>query len=95
MKLKRMSLRFNLENENDRKVWKHLQDLSGSKNKAVISAINGYFEKDNNLAEVIRETIKECLRDMSVVQIQTEPTTERLSEEENELMDSLNMFLGG
>lgn len=32
---------------------------------------------------------------MSVVQIQTEPTTERLSEEENELMDSLNMFLGG
>lgn len=72
-----------------------MQDLSGSKNKAVISAINGYFEKDNNLEEVIRETIKECLRDMSVVQIQTEPTTERLSEEENELMDSLNMFLGG
>lgn len=95
MKLKRMSLRFNLENENDHKAWKHLQDLSGSKNKAVISAINGYFEKDNNLEEVIRETIKECLRDMSVVQIQTEPTTERLSEEENELMDSLNMFLGG
>lgn len=95
MKLKRMSLQFNLENENDRKAWKHLQDLSGSKNKAVISAINGYFEKDNNLEEVIRETIKECLRDMSVVQIQTEPTTERLSEEENELMDSLNMFLGG
>ena len=95
MKLKRMSLRFNLDNEADRKAWKHLQDLSGSKNKAVISAINGYFEKDNNLEEVIRETIKECLRDMSVVQIQTEPTTERLSEEENELMDSLNMFLGG
>lgn len=46
MKLKRMSLRFNLENENDRKAWKHLQDLSGSKNKAVISAINGYFEKE-------------------------------------------------
>ena len=32
---------------------------------------------------------------MSVVQTQAEPTTETLSEEENELMDSLDMFLGG
>ena len=90
MKLKRISLRFNLENESER-----LQDLSGSKNKAIISAINGYFEQENDLAETIRETIMECLRDMSVVQTQAEPTTETLSEEENELMDSLDMFLGG
>ena len=37
----------------------------------------------------------ECLRDMSVVQTQAEPTTERLSEEEIEFMDSLDMFFGG
>lgn len=34
------------------------------------------------------------LRNISVVQAQAEPTTEILSEEENELMDSLDMFLG-
>lgn len=95
MKLKRISLRFNLENESDRRAWERSQDLSGSKTKAIISAINGYFEQENNLAETIRETIMECLRDMSVVQTQAEPTTERLSEEENEFMDSLDMFFGG
>ena len=72
MKLKRISLRFNLENESDRRAWERLQDLSGSKNKAIISAINGYFEQENDLAETIRETIMECLRDMSVVQTQAE-----------------------
>ena len=54
MKLKRISLRFNLENESDRRAWERLQDLSGSKNKAIISAINGYFEQENDLAETIR-----------------------------------------
>lgn len=72
-----------------------MQGLSDSKNKAVISAINRYFEQENNLEGTIRETIKECLREVSVVQTQAEPTTETLSEEENELMDSLDMFLGG
>lgn len=94
MSIKRMSLRFNLDNEADRKAWELLQNLSSSKNKAIISAINGYFEQDNNLAEIVRETIAECLRNISVVQAQAEPITEILSEEENELMDSLDMFLG-
>ena len=76
------------------KYAENLQNLSGSKNKAIISAINGYFEQDNNLAEIVRETIAECLRNISVVQAQAEPITEILSEEENELMDSLDMFLG-
>ena len=57
MKLKRISLRFNLENESDRRAWERLQDLSGSKNKAIISAINGYFEQENNLAETIRRCV--------------------------------------
>ena len=48
----------------------------------------------DNLAEIVRETIAECLRNISVVQAQADPTTEILSEEENELMDSLDMFLG-
>lgn len=44
-----MSLRFNLDNEADRRAWEHLQGLSGSKNKAVISSINRYFETEGDL----------------------------------------------
>ncbi len=90
---KRFSLRFNLDNEADRKAWKYLQSAPDSKNKAIISAINAYFETDGNLEKVIRETIRECLKDISVVQAVTEEPTEEISEDENTLMDSLEMFM--
>ena len=90
---KRFSLRFNLENEADRRAWEHLQSAPDSKNKAIISAINAHFETDGNLEKVIRETIKECLKDISVVQTVTEEATEEISEDENTLMDSLDLFL--
>ena len=90
---KRFSLRFNLDNEADRKAWEYLQSAPESKNKAIISAINAYFETDGNLEKVIRETIKECLKDISVVQAVTEEPTEEISEDENTLMDSLEMFM--
>ena len=89
---KRFSLRFNLDNEADRKAWEYLQSAPDSKNKAIISAINAYFEQDGNLEKVIRETIRECLKDISVVQAAAEPT-EEISEDENTLMDSLEMFM--
>ena len=44
MSIKRMSLRFNLDNEADRKAWKHLKNTANSKNKAVITAINQFYE---------------------------------------------------
>ena len=90
---KRFSLRFNLDNEVERKAWEHLQSVTDSKNKAIISAINAYFETDGNLEKVIRETIRECLKNISVVQAVTEEPTEEISEDENTLMDSLDMFL--
>ena len=90
---KRFSLRFNLDNEADRKAWEYLQSTPDSKNKAIISAINAYFESDGNLEKVIRETIRECLKNISVVQAVTEEPTEEISEDENTLMDSLEMFL--
>ena len=91
--IKRFSLRFNLDNEADRKAWEHLQSVTDSKNKAIISAINAYFETDGNIEKVIRETIRECLKDISVVQAATEEPTEEISEDENTLMDSLEMFM--
>ena len=90
---KRFSLRFNLDNEAARKAWENLQSAPDSKNKAIISAINACFETDGNLEKVIRETIRACLKDISVVQAVTEEPTEEISEDENTLMDSLDMFL--
>ena len=90
---KRFSLRFNLDNEADRKAWEYLQTTPDSKNKVIISAINAYFETDGNIEKVIRETIRECLKDISVVQAVADKPTEEISEDENTLMDSLDMFL--
>ena len=90
---KRFSLRFNLDSEADRNAWNHLQSVTDSKNKSVISAINAYFEQDGNLEKVIRETIRECLKDISVAQAVADKTTEEISEDENTLMDSLDMFM--
>ena len=89
---KRFSLRFNLDNEADRKAWEHLQSTPDSKNKTIICAINAYFEQGGNLEKVIRETIRECLKDISVVKTEAAPA-EEISEDENSLMDSLDMFL--
>lgn len=90
---KRFSLRFNLDNEADRRAWEHLKSAPESKNKTIISAINAYFETDGNIEKVIRETIRECLKDISVVNTAVEEPTEEISEDENTLMDSLDMFL--
>ena len=90
---KRFSLRFNLDNEADRNAWEHLQSAPESKNKTIISAINTYFETDGNIEKVIRETIRECLKDISIVQMAAEEPTKEISEDENTLMDSLEMFM--
>ena len=89
---KRFSLRFNLDNEAERKAWEHLQSVLDSKNKTIISAINAYFETDGNIEKVIRETIRECLKDMPIVKAVEEPI-EEISEDENTLMDSLDLFM--
>ena len=89
---KRFSLRFNLDNESERKAWEHLQSAPDSKNKAIIASINAYFETDGNIEKVIRETIRECLKDMPIVKAVEEPT-EEISEDENTLMDSLDLFM--
>lgn len=94
MSIKRMSLRFNLDNEADRKAWEHLKNVTDSKNKAVITAVNQFYEPHTEITEVIRKTIRECLKNLSVIQTESAQLAETLSEEENKLMDSLDMFLG-
>lgn len=95
MSIKRMSLRFNLDNEADRSAWEHLENVADSKNKAVITAINQFYEPHTEITEVIRRTIQECLQNLSVIKTESEQPPEILSEEENLLLDSLDDFLGG
>ena len=89
---KRFSLRFNLDNESERKAWERLQSAPDSKNKAIIASINAYFETGGNLEKVIRETIRECLKDVPIIKAVEEPI-EEISEDENTLMDSLDLFM--
>ena len=91
-----MSLRFNLDNESDRKAWEHLQSIPGSKNKAVIDALNASFEQANALAELIRQTIRECLSAGAFVPVDISSQVEEpeISEDEAALLDAMDAFMG-
>ena len=94
MSIKRMSLRFNLDNKADHSAWEYLKNITDSKNKAVIAAINQFYEPHAETTETIKITVYECLRNLSVIQTKSPQPTETLSEEENLLLDSLDDFLG-
>lgn len=95
MKLKRMSIRFNLEQEADRRAWEHLQCIKTSRNQAVIAAINASFEPVNqSLTNAIRETIRECLQNISASQVPLPEQASAISEEESALLDSLDDLMG-
>ena len=93
MSVKRMSLRFNLDKEEERRAWEHLQAVPGSRNRAVINAINQTLPED--LADVIRSTVRECFREFSAVPAEKPVQIPAISEDELGLLDSLEDFLGG
>lgn len=88
--MKRISVRFDLNREADRRAWEYLQSVSGSKNKAVIDALCSH-STDSAVAEIIRSTIRECLQGVTVSSAAPAP---QITEEENDLLDSLDAFLG-
>lgn len=78
-----MKFRFNLDNDLNRKAWEHLQ-TQGSKNKAIIYALNS---QNSDITKIIKQTIKECLKDISFI------SENNLSNDENLLFDSLDDFI--
>ena len=96
MSIKRMSLRFNLENESDRRAWEHLQSFPGSRNKAAIDAINAFFEQADTISDLIRETIRECLSAGTFVpaDISSQEEEPEISEDEEALLDAMDAFMG-
>ena len=96
MSIKRMSLRFNLDNESDRRAWEHLQSFPGSRNKAAIDALNAFFEQTDTLSDLIRETIRECLSAGTFVpaDISSQRAEPEISEDEEALLDAMDAFMG-
>ncbi|MDD4450011.1 MAG: hypothetical protein PHS76_04845 [Sphaerochaeta sp.] len=94
MKPKRLSVRFNMDSAADRRAWEYLQGAEASKNKTVIAAINAYFGQDRDIADIIRQTIRESLKDISVVAANDTLAQEQaISEDESSLLDTLDDFL--
>lgn len=95
MKQKRMSVRFDLDADDDRRAWEHLQALDTSRNRAVIDAINTFYEPVNPaLKETIREVLHDCLQDVSFAPISKATPAPVISEDESSLLDSLDDLLG-
>mgnify|MGYP005786347083 FL=1 len=85
MNKQRLTIRFNLDNDLDRKAWEYLQTQS-SKSKAIIYALNS---QSSDITEIIKQTIKECLKDISFTPVKENT----ISSDENSLLDSLDDFL--
>ncbi len=80
MTVKRLSLRFNLDRENDRKAWETLQRMEpGTVNKEIIARING---KDQ--IEVLRDFIRQVVSEELPKAVQGRPDPQTVQEEYSE-----------
>lgn len=81
--MNKQAIRFNLDNDLDRKDYLQTQS---SKSKAIIYALNS---QNSDITEIIKKTIKECLKDISFTPVKENT----ISSDENSLLDSLDDFL--
>ena len=106
--IKNVKIRFNLNNENDRKAYDYLQNAEKSYSKAVISAICGFMELSGRMAtedaflERVISTIREetakinplggLLQFVQTPSAQTPAEKENKSETEEAVLDFLDSF---
>ena len=101
--IKNVKIRFNLNNENDRKAYDYLQGTEKSYSKAVISAICEYLglsertEAEDAFLERVITTIKEELaktNPFGLLQlVQTPPTVTPTEKENTETEEAVMDFL--
>ena len=94
MSIKNVKIRFNLEKENDRKVYDYLQNAEKSYSKAVISVICGYMKlseksaNENAFLERVISTIREETAKINplggLLQLVQTPPTQAPAEKEKE-----------
>lgn len=82
--VKSICVRFNLDNEADRKAWEKIHNGSKSANRVIIDAINN---SENEIAETVRTVLKEFFSAGQPIAIQTQ--------QETDLQDVDFDFLGG
>lgn len=91
MSYKRISIRFNLDIEDERNAWELLHSCScGPINKEVIDSINT-AHKLSTLETLLRKVISEELRNISLY-IPFEDTDSASDENESSIMDFLESF---
>ena len=106
--IKNMKIRFNLNNENDRKAYDYLHSAEKSYSKAVISAICGFMELSKRMAtedaflERVISTIREetakinplggLLQFVQTPSAQTPAEKENNAETEEAVLDFLDSF---
>ena len=93
MKIKRFSLRFNLDWEDDRRAWEALHRMDAqSINKEIIARINAK-EQTDVLKDFIRQVVSEELAKVPQgSSVQPPPQQENCAEEIENVFDFLDSF---
>ncbi len=94
VQIKRMTIRFDLDNPEDRQAWEYLRGLNpASMNRAVLAIIN-QAEQANRIGGMVRSIIREelcaLLRQAPVQPVQTEAVNE--DGVDDTIMDFLDSF---
>ena len=92
MNVKRMSLRFNMDKESDRIAWEYLESIGESRNKAVINIIRNAAQADKPIAEIIRETISDCLAGVEIKASAHKETKADITEEDKQILEAMRAF---
>lgn len=87
--VKSICVRFNLDNEADRKAWEKIHDGSKSANRAIIDAIND--SGNDSIAETLRAVLNEFFSENHVAI----PAPEKKQEKGLDLNEIDFDFLGG
>ena len=94
MQRKKMTLRFDLDNPEDRQAWEYLRGLNpASMNRAVLAIVNQAEQAariGGMVRGIIREELSAALRQVPVQSVRTEAVSEDGADDT--IMDFLNSF---
>ncbi|WP_295760066.1 hypothetical protein [uncultured Oscillibacter sp.] len=94
MQIKRMTIRFDLDNPEDRQAWEYLRGLNpASMNRAVLAIVNQAEQAariGGMVRGIIREELSAALRQVPVQSVRTEAVSEDGADDT--IMDFLNSF---
>ena len=94
MQIKRMTIRFDLDNPEDRQAWEYLRGLNpASMNRAVLAIVNQAEQAariSGMVRGIIREELSAVLRQVPVQSVRTEAVSEDGADDT--IMDFLNSF---